>query len=290
MQNINRNRTMQILITIFHMQTLLFICKKWCPQHTMWEDPQCPNFFLKLGFKSNRLKETLLLTEHHFFQSVSCAGEQGSKPVWQDQTWQGETEAVSVRSGTSTKKELSFFLFRLFVIDICLAKCSAVSGCRRASASKLKPWGRRWRRAQWEIKSSWLRTSSQSCASWLTRWNLQHVSAIYIQYLLCLLVSLWSFRVDVMMMMWAFFLSAASTQRSWCFHMDDKQREAHRLCTRSLQRPPLFHHRGGEREGLRQSQDNLSQGELTLNIVNLFFNSAAFVIVLSFPSRNKDPW
>ena len=96
------------------------------------------------------------------------------------------------------------------------------------------------------------------------------MSAFYKQYLLCLLVSPWSFRVDVMMM-WAFILSAASTQCSRCFHMDDKQREAHRLCTRSLQRPSLFHRRGGEREGLRQSQDNLSQGELTLNVVNLFF-------------------
>lgn len=76
---------------------------------------------------------------------------------------------------------------------------------------------------------------------------------------------------SVVLLMWAPFFTTASTQHSRCFHMDDKQRETHRVCPRSFQRHPLLWDRGGERKGLRQSQDNLPAGEFPRGIIRQYF-------------------
>jgi len=64
------------------------------------------------------------------------------------------------------------------------------------------------------------------------------------------------------------FLTAASTQHSRCLPVDDKQRETHRLRTRSLERHPLLHRGGGDGKGLWQGQDDLSEGEFTLKVID----------------------
>ena len=68
----------------------------------------CRSLTIQLNVKSYRLTQTLTLTELHSFQSVSFAGKQGPESVRQNQTRQGETEAVHVRSGMSTKNVISF--------------------------------------------------------------------------------------------------------------------------------------------------------------------------------------
>lgn len=54
--------------------------------------------------------------------------------------------------------------------------------------------------------------------------------------------------------------NTASAQRPWCFHLDDQQWQAHRLCTCTLQRYPVLQHWAGTREGMWKSQDHLPQG------------------------------
>lgn len=54
--------------------------------------------------------------------------------------------------------------------------------------------------------------------------------------------------------------NTASAQRAWCFHLDDQQWQAHRLCTCTLQRYPVLQHWAGTREGMWKSQDHLPQG------------------------------
>lgn len=53
---------------------------------------------------------------------------------------------------------------------------------------------------------------------------------------------------------------AASAQRSGRFHLDDQQRQAHRVRSRSLQGHLILRHGRGAREGLRQSQNQLPAG------------------------------
>lgn len=110
----------------------------------------------------------LTLIDLFLFQSVSFSGKQGPESVWQNQTWQGETEAVHVRSGTELKVVQSCFS-TCFYLNFLIAKWLTVFGSRRTSVSKLRLWGRKWRKAQWEINWNWPRTSSQGCASWLMK-------------------------------------------------------------------------------------------------------------------------
>lgn len=51
MQNINRNRTMQILFTIFHMQTLMFICKKVVPTTHNVRRSTVSKLFFEIGIQ-----------------------------------------------------------------------------------------------------------------------------------------------------------------------------------------------------------------------------------------------
>lgn len=96
---------------------------------------------------------------------------------------------------------------------------------------------------------------------------------------------------------WVVPLAIASTQRSRRLHMDDKQWQAHCLCTSSFQRHPVFQHWRGERKGLWQSQNSVSEGESWPQIICYVWGSFAFIFsyVAAFPTLNdffppSDPW